>query len=100
MVSFKSHTLLMFAMFASMWLFAIAQSPGGLTAFGNEISSAEQGLVSAATYAPTPQPGTNADGTQGQTVETYAGGVICLETPTDSGHPSVNCEAPAAFFPY
>jgi hypothetical protein len=99
-VPVKSQSMLVFAMFASMWLFGIARAPGGMTAFGNELTSAEQGLVSVATYAPTSRPVTGGNGlAQQEKVETYAGGVVCMETPTDSGT-TTTCEAPAALFPY
>ncbi|HRC62897.1 MAG: hypothetical protein K1X87_10600 [Dehalococcoidia bacterium] len=94
-LSQRSLSCLAFAMFALMWLAAIAQSPGGMTAFAHELVTVEQELV------PPPPPEQPQQGTkeQGQ-LETYPGGILCDEEPDAQGTLHTECQAPALMYPY
>ncbi len=93
--SVRRLSLLAFAMFALMWLLAIAQSPGGMSALGHEIAAVEQQLLQ-----PPPHHSHVDDGST-PNFEVYPGGVVCEATTSAEGEPeATDCRAPVAIFPY
>lgn len=94
-LSQRALSYLAFTMFALMWLGAIAQSPGGMTAFAHEIVTVEQDLVPP---PPPEQPVTAVDGESH--FETFPGGILCEVGPGPEGHEHASCEAPGLMYPY
>lgn len=95
-LSQRALSYLAFTMFALMWLAAIAQSPGGMTAFAHELVIVEQELVPSPPPDPPVQPGTG-----GETrIETYPGGILCEVDPAPDGAEHTTCQAPALMYPY
>lgn len=94
-LSQRTLTYLALTMFALMWLAAIAQSPGGMTAFAHELVTVEQELVPSPPPEQPQQPSTD----QGH-LETYPGGILCDEEPDADGTTHTTCQAPALMYPY
>lgn len=89
---------LAFTMFVLMWLGVIAQSPGGMTAFAEEIVTVEQELVP--WPPPSTPPTTPPDGQAQPQFETYPGGIVCQEHVDAQGETKTSCETPMMIFPY
>lgn len=96
-LSQRALSYLAFTTFALMWLAAIAQSPGGMTAFAHEIVTVEQELVPS---PPPEQPVTPATGGGAGRFETFPGGILCEVDPGPNGAEHTSCEAPALMYPY
>jgi hypothetical protein len=95
-VPFRSFSVLAFVMFVLMWLSAIAQSPGGMSAFAHDIVAVEQQLLPSLPDGPTTSQKTGEDGS----VDTYIGGVVCLEGDHGRGEPELSCQVPMLMPPY
>ncbi len=95
-LSLRSLSVLAFAMFAMMWLGAIAQSPGGMSAFGHEIVAVEQKILS-----PPPPHRRRVDDGSPSKFDLYPGGVVCeVKTDAEGKTETTNCRAPLSIFPY
>jgi hypothetical protein len=97
-MSLRTMTVLALAMFVLMWLGAIAQSPGGMSAFAHEIASVEQEVLQPPSEHPVQTTGANG---QQETFDTYPGGIICEHQTGTAGEPEdSNCQVPVPMFPY
>jgi len=94
-MSLRTLSYLAFTMFVVMWLLAIAQSPGGMSAFAHEIATVEQQLLPQQHEEPVQ----TASGNHA-TFEAYPGGILCEETTDANGAPDTSCQVPVPMFPY
>lgn len=93
-LSQRALSYLAFAMFALMWLAAIAQSPGGMGALGRELAGVEQALSPS-------RPPRQSGGAGGEShFETFPGGILCQVDAGPAGTEHTTCRAPGLLYPY